>query len=374
MARLRRATAPMAHRCLLPRASVATSTHLRLPGLAHARVLWYDSPPRRKSTPVDRVDEADEITTLRLGEENLFWRIPSGRRRVRLVVRSLRDGSRLSLPAITLSDGQTHPCMALVAGQHGNEWNGPWILHRLAREIDPREVRGTLVILPLSNPLAFNEGRRVSSVDHIDLNRTFGGTHARKPTEHLGVSLWKAIFEHVEFLIDLHSGGPGEYFPFVAAPGGRDLALARSLNLPFIHTPEGTKPRFLVSSCQQAGIHAVLVEFGGGRSLDRQYHERVKDGLKNALRFAGVLSGEVEQGSEPYIFQQKQIVPAPVAGFFESAVQLGQHIRTGDIIGSVTPLLAERSIDVPSPHDGTVLYLRREPAVAGQESLAHIAV
>ena len=319
-------------------------------------------------------DEAGEFTAIRLGEEDLFAGSFSGRQRVHLVVRTLRDGSPLTLPATLFSDGQAHPRMALVAGQHGNEWNGPWVLHQLAKELNPTNIHGTLLILPLANPLAFNEGRRVSSVDHIDLNRTFGRTRARKPTEHLGVLLWKAVFSQADFLIDLHSGGPGEYLPFAVTPEGRDLALARALNLPFVHTPKGTKPGFLVHACQDAGIRAVLVEFGGGRSLDRSYHERVKEGLKNALRFAGVLSGEEATGPEAHIFRQKHIIPAPAAGFFEPAVRLGQRIHAGDTVGTVTPLLAEQSIAVPSPHEGFVIYLRREPVVAGQESLVHIAV
>jgi len=178
-----------------------------------------------------------QVTQLHITELHSFAAHARGRHRLRLAVRQLSDGSLLTMPAAVLSDGTDRPRMVLVAGQHGNEWNGPWILHHLAGALNPDDVHGTLVLVPIANPLAFNEGRRVSVVDSIDLNRTYGGGRPRKPTEHLGALLWEGLFSRTDYLIDLHSGGPGEYLPFAATPFGNDLELARVLNLPFIHTP-----------------------------------------------------------------------------------------------------------------------------------------
>ncbi|MFQ5344216.1 MAG: succinylglutamate desuccinylase/aspartoacylase family protein, partial [Anaerolineae bacterium] len=206
--------------------------------------------------------DSDQVTQLHISKLDPFAVRAAGRQRLRLVVRQLSDGSFVTMPAAVLSDGRDSPRMVLVAGQHGDEWNGPWILHRLANLLNPDEVHGTLVILPITNPLAFNEGRRVSAVDSIDLNRSYSGGRPRKPTEHLGALLWKSVFSRTDYLIDLHSGGPGEYLPFAASPNGKDLDLARALNLRFIHLPGPTKAGLLVNTCQQAGVRAVLVEVG----------------------------------------------------------------------------------------------------------------
>ncbi|MGD2146326.1 MAG: succinylglutamate desuccinylase/aspartoacylase family protein [Anaerolineae bacterium] len=295
-----------------------------------------------------------------------------GCQRLQLVVRQLRDGSFLTVPAAVISDGHNGPWMVLVSGQHGNEWNGPWLLHCLIRRVDPSQVRGTIVILPIANPMAFNEGRRTSLVDSIDLNRTYGGRSPRKPTEHLGAVLWRSVFSRADYLIDLHSGGAGEYLPFASAVNGTELALARTLNLPYIHTPGRTKSGFLVDACQQAGIRAVLLEVGGGRSLDASYHPLVLDGLINCMRAVEILQGEPLPGPEPYVFARKDIVSAPCAGFFFPSVQLGQHVDLGDALGTITAPLSEDSLEIVSPRAGIVLYLRREPVVGEQDSLTHI--
>jgi N-alpha-acetyl-L-2,4-diaminobutyrate deacetylase len=316
-----------------------------------------------------KVDPDEWLPIDELGE---FASRAIGCQRRHLMVRQLRDGSFLTVPAAVISDGRDGPWLVLVSGQHGNEWNGPWILHRLVHRLTPEKVRGTVVILPIANPMAFNEGRRASLVDSIDLNRTYGGRPPRKPTEHLGAILWDSVFSRADYLIDLHSGGPGVYLPFASAVNGKELALARTLNLPYIHTPRRTKSGFLVDTCQQTGIRAIMVEVGGGHSLDTEYHPTVLDGLANFMRAVAILEGEPVPGPEPYVFGSKDIVSAPCAGFFQSVVQLGQHVQEGEPLGFVTALLSEVSVEILSPRGGTVLYLRKEPVIGEQDSLAHI--
>lgn len=315
---------------------------------------------------------AQQIKLLSIGELDTFAEHAAGRQRLQVVVRQLSDGSFLTMPAAVLSDGRSSPRMVLVGGQHGNEWNGTWILHSLANLLDPDDVHGTLVILPIANPLAFNEGRRVPAIDSIDLNRTYGGGRPRKPTEHLGMLLWDSLFSRTDFLIDVHSGGPGEYLPFASTPGSTNLELARALNLHFIHTPKQTHSGFLVDTCQEAGVHAVLIEVGGGRTLDKQYHQAVIDGIVNLLRAVEMLAGDPHCGREPYIFVEKDIVPAPCAGFYQPVVELGERVTQGDRVGTIVPILAEEGFDVTAPRSGIVLYRRREVAVGEQDSLIHI--
>jgi predicted deacylase len=314
----------------------------------------------------------EKIQNISIQELDTFATNASGKQILRIEVRQLGDGSYLSMPAVVISDGSHSPRMVLVSGQHGDEWNGPWILHQLTAMVKPDQVRGTLVILPLANPLAFNERSRVAALDGIDLNRTYGSDHPRKPTEHLGMILWELIFSKTDYLIDLHSAGPGVYLPFSATPNRKDLEFARALNLAYIHTPNTTKTDFLVDACQRSGIRAVLIEVGGGRALDHQYHQTVTDGLLNVMKEVGILAGDPTKGTEPYIFEHKYILSAPCAGFFSPSVKLGQKVRKGDHIGVVTPLLTGSEVKIQSPRDGLVLYLRREPAIEEQDSIAHI--
>ncbi|MFQ6058707.1 MAG: succinylglutamate desuccinylase/aspartoacylase family protein [Anaerolineae bacterium] len=312
------------------------------------------------------------MNDLPIAELETFIAHSRGRHVLRLKVYQLSHGAFLTLPCTVLSNGQEGPRLCLVAGQHGDEWNGVYLIHRLSHFLDAEEVRGTLILLPIANPLAFNEHQRVSSVDGVDLNRSYNVYAPRKPTEHLGLALWESVFAHTDYLIDLHGGGPGEYLPHVVMPRHGSLELATKLNIPYIHRT-GSVVGSLVYKCRQDGIKALILEVGQGRSLNAPYLPQVRDGLLNFMRAIEMLSGPVQQGEEPYVFTQKELVPSPVAGFFETAVELGQRVEAGDLLGHVTSIFASHSTPVSAPRAGVILYLRREQVVSERESLVHIA-
>lgn len=312
------------------------------------------------------------MTNLPIAELQTFIAHNRGQHVLRLKVYQLSYGAFLTLPCTVFSNGWEGPRLCLVAGQHGNEWNGVYLIHHLGQLLDPEEVEGTLILLPIANPLAFNEHQRVSSVDGVDLNRSYNVYTPRKPTEHLGLTLWESVFAHMDYLIDLHGGGPGEYLPHVVMPRHGSLELASRLNIPYIHRTDSVIGS-LVYKCRQEGIKAFILEVGQGRRLNAPYLLEVRGGLLNFMRAIGMLSGPVQQSEEPHVFTQKELVPSPVAGFFETAVELGQRVEEGDPLGHVTSVFASHSIPVLAPRAGVILYLRREQVVSQQESLAHIA-
>jgi len=294
-----------------------------------------------------------------------------GHHLLRLKVGQLADGSTLGLPCALLIGGQEGPRFCILAAQHGNEWNGVYLIHRLSQAIAIEEVLGTLILLPIANPLAFGERRRVSSLDGIDLAWAYGSSTPRKPTEHLGRTLFESIFSQVNCLIDLHSGGPGEYIPHILTARPEDVGLLAYLNIPYIQVRDPGY-RGLIALCSERGITAFLIEVGRGHSLDLRYLPRLLDGLVNFMRAIGLLSGPAEEGVEPYIFTKKYILPAPAAGFFQGAVELGSRVKRGTCLGHITPLFAA-DIPILSPQAGIVLYLRREPVVNEGDSLVHLA-
>ena len=56
----------------------------------------------------------------------------------------------IPLPLAVLRNG-TGPTALLVAGVHGDEYEGPIALSELIRQLDPKEIRGRLIVLPALN-------------------------------------------------------------------------------------------------------------------------------------------------------------------------------------------------------------------------------
>ena len=90
------------------------------------------------------------------------------------------DAAVIPSPIAVLSGG-AGPTVLLIAGTHGDEYEGQILLQELIRSIDPAEVSGRLIVLPALNIAAVREGRRVASVDGVNLNRSLPGDAAGGP-------------------------------------------------------------------------------------------------------------------------------------------------------------------------------------------------
>jgi predicted deacylase len=298
-------------------------------------------------------------------------RLPRGRRLYRVRMTRMRDGTHLEIPCAVLKRRQ-RPLVCVVGGLHGDEWNGIYVADQLSRHLDPREMLGTVIVLPVTNPFAFYERRRVAAADSVDLNRAFGLEEPRKPTELLASFLFENLLIRADAIVELHAGGPGEYVPLVMAPTEVLAPMARSLGLPYVLLGE-TKRHSLAHEAVSREVPALTLQVGQARSVDPAACSAAEAALINLLRHVGVLPGEPRPAQSCTVFSDKIVIPAPCAGFFECQVPLGAQVREGETIGRVAPLLEDRVEVAESPIDGTLIYLRREAAVDERDSLAHIA-
>lgn len=113
---------------------------------------------------------------------------------------------------------QPGPKLIILGAVHGNETCGTKALQRLNREIDSGEVvinKGTLTILPVTNPLAHKLQRR-----HGDrnLNRNMSRTNDPQDFEDRVCNVLCPLLEQHDVLLDLHSfQAPGIPFALIGA-------------------------------------------------------------------------------------------------------------------------------------------------------------
>lgn len=286
----------------------------------------------------------------------------------RLEIFSLFDDSPISLPCGVISNGGGKK-VCILSGQHGNEWNGIYASQHFFKKINPEEINGTLLILPITNPLAYNEKSRVSSIDYTDLNRTFMKKTNTKPTQHLGKILFNKIFTKMDYNIDIHGGGPGEYSPHVALVNDDNIEKASKLLLPsiFIEHPDYGS---LARASMEEEYTNFTIEMGHQRNLDENYVDMILNGLDNFLKSIQVLPGD-SKDNNPNIYRNKEKISSPISGFFEPEVRLGDRIKEGEEIGKVEKIFGNEN-KVKSSCSGKILYLRREEVVGKGENLAHI--
>jgi len=271
------------------------------------------------------------------------------------------------IPVISINGG-AGPTVLICAGTHGDEFEGPAAIMRLAGQLDPDRLTGQVILLPALNAPAFAASARVSPLDGANLNRAFPGDASGGPTAMIADFVEQVLLPRCDGAIDLHSGGRASFFmPCALAtqsadPGLRkaNLALAQAFGLPLIwELGAHNDNRSVNSAAERAGVPMIAAELGGGGGVDPDITDAAEAGLLRCLGHLGIL------GDPPALVEARRVevtsglhsIYAPGTGVFDRAIRAGQDVRAGDIAGQfhfvMEPERASRTIRFPA--DGLVL-------------------
>jgi len=298
-------------------------------------------------------------------------------------------GYRVEMP-VTLVNGLTDgPTVAITAGVHGAEYPGIEAAIRLGRELDPRTVRGAVIIVSVVNLPAFH-GRAVylNPLDGRNLNRTYPGRPAGSISEVMVHEVYRQVIEPCDYFVDLHGGDMVEALvPFVIYfKSGRpeqDLVARRMANAFGIpRVVEGTTPGSAYAAAAAAGKPAILAEAGGQGILDEESVQLHLQGLRNVLSLLGVLPAPTAVPFSPSADPGRPSGPAELRpnlkmvwhssdhlGLFYPAVRIGQRVEKGQKLGEIRDYFGDHVADVISQGAGEILFLVTCPPVSSGDPL-----
>jgi predicted deacylase len=279
-------------------------------------------------------------------------------------------GSPVVLPVIVLIGRRPKPRLAVVAGVHGNEFPGPLAVGRLARALEPEALDGTVVLVPVANPLAFDAGTRVSPEDGVNMNRVFPGSPTGSPTLRLAWALVHRIVQDADLALDLHSAdGNGVMLPmagFRAPPPAADeraltiaaasARAAAACGLEMFWVMEWA-PGTLSTALNQLGVPAVGAEVGGAGQTSEQEIGLYVDAVRRCLRHLGV-EGPAVPVTPPAESGTMEDVLAPASGLIELAVGLRDEVAAGQRLGSVLDVRGAVRAEIVAPFAGRVVHVR----------------
>jgi predicted deacylase len=292
----------------------------------------------------------------------------------------------IPIPLAVVRNG-AGPTLLLMAGNHGDEYEGQIVLGELIRGLDPGSIRGRVIVLPAANLPAAKAGARVSPLDGGNLNRHFPGDPDGSPTQQIAHYISDVLVPMADLFVDLHAGGASlSYLPFVSfSLTGKDevdrraLAAARAFGAPRIvmwgkaeATGTSTAAGF------RHGVPKLGGEYGGAGVVSRSGVAIVERGVRNLMAHLGLIEGKPHREGESRLMEigdRGYYAYAPSEGVFAAAVELGHEVKRGDLIGHVhTPEFPERPpLAVTIGRAGMVLCLRAIGRVEPGDCLAHLA-
>ncbi len=249
------------------------------------------------------------------------------------------------IPVTVIARGEG-PTALLTGGNHGDEYEGPVALSKLAQGLTAAEVSGRVIIIPFMNTPAFHAGRRTSPIDRGNLNRSFPGKPDGTVTEKIADYFTRTLLPLADIVLDIHSGGRTlDFLPFAAChvlpdkqQQARCEAGMRAFNAPYsMRMLELDAEAMYDTAAESQGKVFVTTELGGGGSSTARSVAIAERGVRNLLVHAGILEGEVQTapsvmldmpGSDCFIASEHD-------GLLEMCRDLGDTVNQGEVIARV---------------------------------------
>ena len=258
----------------------------------------------------------------------------------------------IAIPAAVIRNGKG-PSTLLMAGNHGDEYEGQIALCRIMRELESQDIKGRIIIVPAINLPAAMAGARVSPIDDLNLNRCFPGDPDGRPTEQIAWYIETELAPMCQVWVDLHSGGGSlDYMPYAQVITSGDKTLDRKALdcLEAFGSPNSVIQKFngqttMANSAARRNKTVYFgTEAGGCATVNIDGVSLAYEGTLRILAYLGHLSRNCSKVKIPpppkktrwvEIASRDYYVYAPQAGLFEPKVRLGDNVRKGQLYGLV---------------------------------------
>ena len=301
-----------------------------------------------------------------------------------LDVAARADGSMWRLPFMVMTGAKAGRTLVVTAGVHGDEYEGIEAIPRIFGRVSPRELCGTLLMLPICNKPAYEVAQRNSPIDGLNLARVFPGNEDGTVTQQIAFWITEKLLKQADFFIDLHSAGIAYNIPTLIGYldgdsdlGRRSRSAAEAFGAPIMWGhPLPVPPGRTISAATDLGVPSLYTEAPGGGYTRPQDVDCFVTGVINVMNHLDMLSGEVERlPLTHHLFGDGNldtVISASVEGHFQVLVNLLDEVKQGDRLGKILDPFGELIEEISAVSDGVVIMIRRLHHVEVGDGLVHL--
>jgi predicted deacylase len=276
------------------------------------------------------------------------------------------DGTPISVTVRAISGSRDGPRLVLLGAQHGDEYSGMEIINRLMDSLDPGDLSGEVVAVPVSNPLAFNTAGRVTppsiGYENLNLNRVWPGNPKGLLMERVAAALWEQLIMGSDAILDLHEGGKAFMAKYIHARGTEDTDRIVGDRIRRLYQSFGqgipvlggvrTRSHMMGSLSIQAGlvgIPCIGAELGGAR---------------NVMVDLGMLQEEPVGSFEEQIVAQVSTWPKTShGGVIYNSCDLGDVVEKEEVLGVLRDIAGRFLEEIHAPYRSVIFDTRYQPTV-----------
>ena len=279
------------------------------------------------------------------------------------------------LPLWRVTGAAAGPTLVLTAGVHGCEYVGIITLRRLLAALDPAQLRGQVLLLPLVNPDGFYAGsKQIVPADGKNINRVFPPPPDGSRAQQIARAVVERIYPQADFLLDLHGGDVNEamtplvFYPATASPAVAAHARDGARHLEAAYRIPSTAQNGLYSYAAQTGIPALLLEVGGAGLWTEEQVALELRSVHSLLGFLG-MGPEARENPAQREARQMRYTEAAQRGLWLPCVHPGEQVAAGQTLGRLESLDGRLLETLCAEWDATVLYYTLSLGVQAGDAL-----
>jgi uncharacterized protein len=256
------------------------------------------------------------------------------------------------------------PTLVVTGGVHAAEYASIAAALELGRSLDPRDVHGRVIVVPVMDMPAFTaRSIYICPLDGKNPNRVFPGNPNGTASEQIADWVFRNVISQAMYYVDLHGGDLIEAlvpFTIVFRSGNEhvdkvSLEMAKVFGIHFLVCSETPGSTFCAAS--RAGIPSILAESGGQGIWTPEDVAAHTNGLHRLMRHLGMLSGG-EPDALPYTLLDKFLwLRSDHTAFWYPAVAVNEKVKAGQNLGCVKDCEGRVLQTAISPADGVVLFI-----------------
>ena len=293
-----------------------------------------------------------------------------------------------NIPVVVIQGAKPGPALALVSGAHGTEYVSIMAIEKLIQELDPSQISGAVILVPLINIQSFEQKvPHVNPVDNKSMNRFYPGKPDGTQTDRASYFITKEVVDRCDYLIDYHGGDLDESLrPYAYwGPTGREaqdrvskeMVLAFGLDHIIIWHERPTDPnatRYLDNTASVRGKPSIVVEAGYAGTVESDDVALLVNGTLSTMRALKMLPGEPHFIESPVWIEKLEDVIADGPGIWYPLVKRGAYVSAGMKLGYITDYVGNVIAEPRAPVSAIILHVNALPSLKKGDNVADLGV
>ncbi len=300
------------------------------------------------------------------GEMSRFW--------LRLVADGL--GMPICIPVMIARGIEDGLKLGVIAAVHGNELNGIPVIQRLFSEIDPKQLKGTVIGVPVVNVPGYLLMQRKFN-DGVDLNRIMPGKADGNNSQVYASRFVERFINHIDYLLDLHTASNGRvnsYYIRADITDKETATLAQLQHAQIILNNSAPDPT-VRGTATRLGKKAITLEVGNPNVFQRGIIRSGLTGMHNTMAYLNMIDDDIEHSdNEAIICSHSYWIYTDKGGVLQVLPQVTEKVKKGERIAVLRNVFGDKLKEYFAPEDGVIIGKSVHPVAQTGSRIVHLGM